>query len=143
MALLWVIPSKLFARVTHLLDHEVLPVLFHDALDPDRFVSRYDNEPESLLDDSLVLRRGDGKLFNARSVAAFAVERQRSFDVVPFRAVVDPLVDSPEDLFIPGSGFCELHAVNDHTSDLSPVATRPEWPVGRSRDGREVLRTAR
>jgi hypothetical protein len=109
MALLGVIPLKLFTRLADLLDHEVFRVPLHDALDRGRLVSRDDNEPESLLDDSLVLPCRNRKLLDAGSVAALTVKRQRSFDVVPLCPLVDPLVDRPEHLFVTRSCFRELH----------------------------------
>jgi hypothetical protein len=98
MTLLRVIPFELFTRLTDLLNHEVVRVPLNDALDGSAFVSGDDNEAESLLDDSLVLARRDRKLLDAGS-----------FDAVLLRPFVDPLVDSPEDLFVSRSSLCELH----------------------------------
>ena len=109
MTLLRVVPFKLFTRLTDLLNHDVFRVPLNDALDGGAFVSGDHNEAESLLDDSLVLARRDRKLLDAGSVDALTVKRQRSFDVVPLRPFVNPLVDPPEDLFVSCSSFRELH----------------------------------
>ena len=109
MALLWVIPLQLFARLTDLLDHEVFRVPLNDALDGGRFVSGDDNEPESLLDDSLVFARRDRQLLDAGSVTALTVKRQRSLNAVPLCPFVNPLVDLTEDLFVSCSSVRELH----------------------------------
>ena len=109
MALLRVIAPKLFARLTDFLDHEVFRLPLNDALDCGRFVSGDNNEPESLLDDSLVFACRDRKLLDAGSVAALTVKRQRSFDVVSLRPFVNPLVDLTEDLFVSRSRVRELH----------------------------------
>ena len=111
MALLRVIPLKLFTRLADLLDHEVFRVALNDALDGDRFVPGDDNEPESLLDDSLVFPCRDRKLLDARGVAALTVKRQWPFDLVPLRPFVNPLVDLTEDLFVSSSSVRELHPV--------------------------------
>ena len=110
MALLRVIPLKLLTRLTDFLDHKVFRVALDHALDCGRFVSGDDNEPESLLDDSLVFACRDRKLLDAGSVAALTVKRQWSFDVVPLRPFVNPLVDLTEDLFVSRSSVRELHS---------------------------------
>jgi hypothetical protein len=109
MTLLRVIAPKLLARLTDFLDHKVFRVALNHALDCGRFVSGDNNEPESLLDDSLVLACRDPKLLDAGSVATLTVKRQRSFDVVPLRPFINPLVDLTEDLFVSRSSFRELH----------------------------------
>jgi hypothetical protein len=109
MALLRVILPELFARLTDLLDHEILVVSLYDLLEGALFVSGKDNKAESLLNDSLVLLWRNRKLLHAGCVAAFTVERERRFDAVPFGPFVYPLVDRPKNFFVSRGSFREVH----------------------------------
>jgi len=109
MALLRVITPKLLTRLADFLDHEVFRVALNHALDSGRFVPGDDDEAESLLDDSLVFACRDRKFLDAGSVTALTVKRQWSFDVVPLRPFVNPVVDVTEDLFVSRSSVRDLH----------------------------------
>src|SRR5215212_5570934 len=110
MALLRVVPVDLLARLADLLDDQELGAALDDPLDLGHLVSGDDDEPVALGDDPLVLRRRELDLSEAHAAAAFAMKGLPPGGAVLLGAILDPLVDPPEDLLVARSPLGEVHA---------------------------------
>jgi DNA repair exonuclease SbcCD nuclease subunit len=115
MPSLGVVLLDLLARFSGLLDNEVVRLRCNDPLYVVVLVPGNHDEVESLTENSLILDGGNEHLLDAGGVAAFAVERERSRNVMLFSGLVDASVDAAEYFLVSRGCFCEVHEAEYHS----------------------------
>jgi len=100
-------------------------VVFQYDLEGWLLVSWKHDEAGEVGRDPIVLAGREFNLLDAGFVATLAVEGERFLDTVLFRALLDPLVDGAENLFVMCSSVCEIHLRilprrSDHDLDRRP-----------------------
>src|SRR5579884_4406349 len=148
MVPLRVVPVDLLSRLADLLDDDEAPLVVDDALDRRLLVPREDDEVVALPHDGLVAGGRQLDRLQAGGPAALAMERQRSGDVVPFRARLDPLVHLAEHLLVSRSTLSEVHrprapparraGPGARSAGCGPSAATSGLPRGRSCAARPV-----
>jgi len=109
MPLVRVLPVECLPRLPDLLHHPVAVPLLQHALDPWICMIRSDDEVVATLEQLPVIAGPQLDHLEAAAAVALAVEPLRRLDPVQLGTRLDPFVDAPKDLLVPGSPRGEVH----------------------------------